>query len=155
MTEPLSRIDSESKGLRGFVRDLGYKLKEELVHKFDGRVENHNIDVRFHENCPSHFFQLFWFYTESQYDFSGEFSLNKPDDNFEVAIDRYLGVAIYIDSNWARFKASPTELRIATDMEETVKEFLDKRFGESTYTKTNDCSVYRTDLPEEFRLKIQ
>lgn len=150
MTESLSKINPKSKGLRGFVRDLGYGLEKELVDKFDDRVEKHDIDVRFHENCPNQFFQLFWFYTGSKYYFSGEFSLNKPDDNFEVTIDRSLGVVIYIDSNWTRFKASPTELRIAADMEETVQEFFDARFGNPLY-ESGDRLTYRTDLPEEFR----
>ena len=154
MAKPLFGIDDKSKGLRGFVRDLEHKLEEELVDRFSGRVKEDKIDVRYIESHPYHLFQLFWFYNGSKYDFSGAFFLEKQDDGLELTIERFPGVVTHDNSKWPYPRASPNELRIAADMEEVVKGFLDERFGESTSKRVNGCPIYRTYLPEEFRSEV-
>ena len=150
MSQGLYGIDSESRGLRGFVGNLGRELEDELVDKFDGRVEKYNIDVRYNENHSSDFFELIWYYKGIQDVFSGEFSLKKVHDSSGLIIDRFPRVGIYNIFNYAYSNPSLTELRIATEMEEAVKGFLDERFGESNFTRGNGCPIYRTDLPEKF-----
>ncbi len=153
MTEGLYLIDHKAKGLRGFVGNLGRKLESELVDKFNGRIERHKIGVKYDESSSSDFFELAWSYRGAQYNFSGGFFLNKSFNSFELVIDRSPGVKVYSNFNWASPSADPTELRIAADMEEAVKGFLDEEFGESTSTRGNGCPIYRTVLPEAFRLE--
>lgn len=154
MVEGLYQISRESKGLRGFVGNLGRELEKELVEQFNGRVKEHSIDVKYNGDSFSDFFELLWLYKGTQYDFSGKFFLQKPSDSFELTIDRFPGVGIYSNSNLVYPRASPTELRIAADIEEVVKGFLDERFGESISTRGNGCPIYKTNLPEELRSKV-
>lgn len=151
----LYEIADEAKGLKGFVRAFGGELEKKLVDKFDGRAKKPDIGIKYTENCPLHFFQLFWFYNAPPYDFSGVFSLNKQDDSFELAIERSPGVIINNNYNWVGLKASPTELRVAADMEDSVIKFLQKKFGDPLrLPESGGRLIYRPFyLPEEFRLE--
>lgn len=152
----LCEISYEEKGLKGFVRNFGYELEKKLVNEFDGRAKKQDIDVKYTENRPFHFFQLFWVYNASQYDFSGVFSLSKQDDSFELTIEKVPGVITDNNYNWKIINVSPTELRIAADMEDSVTEFLQKKFGDPLrLPESGNRLIYKPFyLPEEFRLEV-
>lgn len=140
-----------AKGLMGFVGNLERQLKSELVTKFSEMVERHKINVRCNQNSSGSYYVLSWSYMGEQYNFSGDFSIEKSHDNPELVIDRFPGVQIYPNRNWAAPRGSTEELRIAAEMEEYVKDFLDKKFGKSTSIRGNGCPIYKAELPREFR----
>jgi hypothetical protein len=115
-------------------------------------LEKYKIEVRWNQNESGSYYALYWGYSGEQYNFWGEFTIEKPRESLELIIDRFPGVEIHPNGNWAAPKGSTEELRIAAEMEEYVKSFLDGKFGMSTSRRGNGCPIYKAELPREFRI---
>ena len=65
-------------------------------------------------------------------------------------------IRIFFNYNWKIINVSPTELRIAADMEDSVTEFLQKKFGDPLrLPESGNRLIYKPFyLPEEFRLEV-
>ena len=149
----LWEITSEAIGLRGFIRDLGQKLEDELTEQFRELVVKHKIRVWQNSDKRDRYFVLGWSYNGWQYNFSGEFSIEQEDLNSPMlTIDRYLGVRVKSNSNLAIPTADPEELRTAADMENFVTEFLKMRFGDPIKKRGNGCPIYEAKLSEKSNL---
>ncbi|HLA23359.1 MAG TPA: hypothetical protein VJZ93_02380 [Candidatus Nanoarchaeia archaeon] len=149
--EGLYEIDSNSKGLRGFVGNLGKSLEKTLKNEFKDRVEDYKIEVEFGSGNTGGYYALQWGFNGNQYSFRGEFSIEQSDEERDdLVIDYFRGVRINELRNYAAPRASVEELTIAADMEKSVIRFLEKNFGDSTGERGNGCPIYEIKLPSEY-----
>jgi len=149
----LWRIDYNSPGLRGFVGELGRDLEEKVRKKFQKRVkEDYNISVKFGDNNMQTYFALYLVYSGQQNNHTMEFTIEQKnhENPEELVIDRFPGVSIHSNSNWASPMSGIEELRNAADMSDEMDRFLEGKFGKSVGERGNGCPLYRTKLPEKY-----
>jgi len=127
-----------TRGIHGFVGDLGWKLQEELINK------NQFVRVGFSKVYdPRMSFILKWDYKNI---FSGQIMIDDGKDNgTDLTIDKFYGLSPIVDEIGKIEPFCPEELRMAIKTYENVGDFLDKKFGKPI---SEDCekSRYKSQL---------
>jgi len=127
-----------TRGILGFVGDLGWKLQEELTSK------NQFVRVGFSEVYdPRRMFILEWEYKNI---FSGQIMIDDGKDNgTDLTIDRFYGLSPVLDETGKIEPFCPEELRMAVKIYENVGEFLEKKYGKPI-SEDGGKSRYKTQL---------
>jgi len=127
-----------TRGIDGFVGNLGRELQEELINK------NQFVRVGFSRVYdPRRAFILEWEYKNI---FSGQIMIDDGKDNgTDLTIDKFYGLSPIVDETGKIEPFCPEELRMAIKTYENIRDFLDKKYGKPI-SENGGRSRYKAQL---------